>query len=1167
MNSKTRRWESLSKKLEVLKEMEKREEIMNDFSKNYLLEAGAGAGKTTIIVERILNQIIKSNVDPSTIVAITFTKAASTELAERIQLKALEYLKVEEDEATRKRLESIDEIFTGTIHSFCDLILREMPFEANLTPGYEIIEAEEDFLNALWFDFIRNNEKNYKPLIDLLQVFNIDYRRLREEAILAMKNPDIDFVGFNTGHDDLTEIARRFEDIREEYGALDPDAIKTSSNLGKIFKSILVDGQDLYHYLLGILQESGKYDLDASKTYDSLMKKAYYDCKEGPDYENFFSEIFNIYHRLNNLAYDTFIEFINMVKAYKDKKFNGKLTFNDILYRASQLIKSSKAARLHFQGKYRHYYIDEFQDTDPMQAELMMYLTDEGEFNQDKDWEDCSPRPGSLFVVGDPKQSIYRFRRADITIYNQVKDMIKENGQVVYLDINFRSSDEICSWVEGTFKDRQDGFGFQENSSKVQAGFDRILSLWDDSLEVVIDDGRPQLKGVYSYSNEGEDYSHKEEEYVAKLVEDILRNYFTVEKRRKESGNLEEGGDDYFNLERNLEPKDIMILTKTNDETGTYLRALKARGIPALLAGEKSLSDTREVINLFLLLDALLDYRDPRKLIAALRNSFYLDLDTIDLFLQENKDLSTLIFKREEIEKISHPHIRSAFKHMQKLNTLIRRMSPLAFLETIVKDKLGIYNLNREYDNLESYDVESALNQVLETLKSKRLSSIYEIRNELEKLIQSKVSYELPLNMDFAKNAVRVMNIHKSKGLEGHLVFLVGRNKKMTWRRPGHYIEKFHKKNLGYLTCKREWAISLPDEDMREEVERAFSTAEDHRLLYVAATRAKSALIIAATEMENSFLGPLNFEIKKEISSGFHEDRVLEVAFDSRKEEELRFNKKLRANKASYFKLSPSQLKYNDDRKKAASNLYKSPRFVNKRREKEDLVSFRPRGKIYGNAFHRAMEVLLGTNPNILSLNNDTINHAMDLSLEETIGGLEINRKNIGLFYPRKSQALERILEINFTEGSLKAKELIKDRIKPFLYTDLINFAKNEEIQELFKNSQRIFPELQFSMPTNSRLLKKLSGFLPKEDIEGKKGIINGVIDLATETSDKRWIILDYKTDVIRGDTSRRLGSLYGAQLEGYGILLKEILKDYDIEIDKLLIYSTFRQEVTVVKQ
>src|SRR5699024_11094902 len=159
----------------------------------------------------------------------------------------------------------------------------------------------------------------------------------------------------------------------------------------------------------------------------------------------------------------------------------NQLTFNELLYKAAELLKNSDTAKKHFKDKYRFFYIDEFQDTDPIQAELILHLTHEGKTSSRlKDWQDSRPKPGSLFVVGDPKQSIYRFRRADISIYNQVKKIIEDNGELVYLDINFRSSNNICNWVENTFKNRED-FGFKEKSTETQAGFERILSLWDDT--------------------------------------------------------------------------------------------------------------------------------------------------------------------------------------------------------------------------------------------------------------------------------------------------------------------------------------------------------------------------------------------------------------------------------------------------------------------------------------------------------------------------------------------------------------------------------------------------------------------------------------------------------------------------------------------------------------
>src|SRR5699024_1625465 len=286
-----------------------------------------------------------------------------------------------------------------------------------------------------------------------------------------------------------------------------------------------------------------------------------------------------------------------------------------------------------------------------------------------------------------------------------------------------------------TFKNRE-GFGFKEESTETQAGFERILSLWEDTATERDEsiDQREQLKGSYLYDCPE---TIAEEDYVANIVEDILENHFIVEKFREDNKD--------YNISRPIEPKDIMILTKSNAETGEYLKALKEKNIQALLAGEKRLGDTREVLNLFILVDGLLDYRDDIKLVSALRNSFYLELDTIDLFMEDNKNLSIFLFDDRELNNIPHPSLRSALKCMKQASDLMRSLGPISFLESLIKNKFGLYNMGKEYSQSEKYDADSALRQTMEIIKSEGCTSIYEVRNTLEKLVDNKVNYELPL--------------------------------------------------------------------------------------------------------------------------------------------------------------------------------------------------------------------------------------------------------------------------------------------------------------------------------------------------------------------------------------------------------------------------------------
>ncbi|WP_353093669.1 UvrD-helicase domain-containing protein [Tissierella praeacuta] len=344
-------------------EMNKREEIINTFNKNYLLEAGAGAGKTTIIVQRIINHIISTDINPANLVAITFTKAASTELAERIQLKALEYLKNERDSKIIGRLKAVDRIFTGTIHSFCELILREMPFDANITPNYEIIENDEEFHNNIWYKFLRDNQEEYKETIDSLWKVNIDYKDLKSKAILVLGNPDIKFSGYKDINYNLEDIEKEFKDIQKEYEYLSIEPFKNNSNIAKLFSSILREGEDLIYYSNNLLKEYGKEEFDIEKIFEKVISKKHWNSNGAEEYKRFIERIYNIYFRLNAIVYNTCTDFINMVVDYKREKYEGKLTFNELLYKASTLIKESSLARKYFKNKYKYFYIDEFQDS------------------------------------------------------------------------------------------------------------------------------------------------------------------------------------------------------------------------------------------------------------------------------------------------------------------------------------------------------------------------------------------------------------------------------------------------------------------------------------------------------------------------------------------------------------------------------------------------------------------------------------------------------------------------------------------------------------------------------------------------------------------------------------------------------------------------------------
>jgi ATP-dependent helicase/nuclease subunit A len=204
----------------------------------------------------------------------------------------------------------------------------------------------------------------------------------------------------------------------------------------------------------------------------------------------------------------------------------GRLNYQDLLMKAAGLLRSRPNVRRYFRKRFTHLLVDEFQDTDPVQAEVMLLLTaDDGD---QTDWRQCRPVPGSLFVVGDPKQSIYRFRRADIVTYNQVRDIIQANdGLVVRLWTNFRSAEPVVEWVNGVF-------------DKVLPSESTVYS----PANVPLETGRTEaakgdLRGVYALRIPGE-LTRQEKviaydaDFIARFIRKALDGAVTLARSDKE---------------------------------------------------------------------------------------------------------------------------------------------------------------------------------------------------------------------------------------------------------------------------------------------------------------------------------------------------------------------------------------------------------------------------------------------------------------------------------------------------------------------------------------------------------------------------------------------------------------------------------------------------------
>ena len=433
------------------------------------------------------------------------------------------------------------------------------------------------------------------------------------------------------------------------------------------------------------------------------------------------------------------------------------------------------------------------------------------------------------------------------------------------------------------------------------------------------------------------------------------------------------------------------------------------------------------------------------------------------------------------------------------------------------------------------------------------------------------------------------MNIHKAKGLEANIILLVGGDKARYISSDTHYIQKNQDDmSIGYMKYNSQFKAKGPGEDEKQEKEMEFKEAEMDRLLYVAATRAKSVLIIGEGINEEAFLNPLSTNIDKEISVIEEREKIDNILkATGAKQMERRLTRDLRIKKEiyspAYIRSSPSSFKasgFGLDEKQSMDVKSVTVKFARKIKA-PDKIKFNPgpRGRVYGTIVHDALESLIKGTDNLQNISKEKINYSIKFAVNGVIDNLEINKTNISLLYPGQYEKVKKLVRLSIKEGQEVVVGSIKERLYAYVKDVLHNFMENQDIKELFKNADQVFPELAFTIAiheSNKDIFFFFSTLMATSNTneisrvgkDNKTILINGVIDLVVKSKDNTWTILDYKSDKpIRGgsDIRHHLIKSYGGQLEGYKLLFEEIVKDQEIKVDKLLLYSTYLDGVIEV--
>jgi ATP-dependent helicase/nuclease subunit A len=821
-----------------LADQDARDRIRDDLDTTFVVEAASGTGKTTELVTRMVAVLTAGRARLDQMVAVTFTDAAAGELKLRLRKGIEDARRRAPSAALDAALPQLEEARIGTIHSFCADLLRERPVEARVDPLFEV--APRDVADGLldraferWFEaqladpgpavkrilrrrtgddgprgLLRSAARELVERRDFPAPWRHDDGFDRDAAIDTLLveiaalgafaeagNPDDHFVK------SLTEVARFAADVhrREKLRPRDHDRLEAE---------LLAFARGKHWRWTGFRRVAGGFPKAELIERRDRLRAALDDFnrRAGAD----------LAPRLRD-------ELWPVVEGYEAlKKRAGCLDFLDLLLRARDVVRDDLTVRGELQRRFTHLFVDEFQDTDPLQAEILLLLA--ADDPHERDWRKAKPLPGKLFLVGDPKQSIYRFRRADVALYERVKRQLAAAGAAVLdLGVSFRAVPAIQEAVNAAFAPRMDSEPRYVPLSRHRDGVDTqpavvaipVPAPYGDFRTIVdwrIDDSLPDAVAAF----------------VHWLV---TESGWTVTERERPAERVP------------VRPRHVCILFRRfraylSDATRPYVRALEARHLPHLLVGGTSFHVREEVEAIRNALAAIERPEDELAVFATLRGPFFALGDGALLAFRER--LGVLHPFREVPDDAPDPlrEVREALDVLRRLHRG-RNRRPIA-------DTIGqLLAATRAHAGLAVWPTgEQALANVtrlMDLARRAERTGVTSFRGFVEWLTEQSEHGEAgdaPIVED-GTEGVRMMTVHGAKGLEFPVVVLADMTCNETRAEPQRWTDPDRE-----LCVQRLAGCTPPELAEHAAEETARETEEATRVLYVAATRARDLLVV-----------------------------------------------------------------------------------------------------------------------------------------------------------------------------------------------------------------------------------------------------------------------------------------------------------------------------------
>ena len=811
-----------------------RDAAMHDLDRSVFLQAGAGTGKTTVLVGRVVEAVRSGRAALREIVAITFTEKAAGELRDRVRRElytALQTAPAPEAARLRRAIDQVDAAHIETIHAFASSLLRERPLEAGLDPNFSVLDAvseqlafEQDWQDWLWSE----EEGAARPRIERCLRLGLHLDHLRDLTHTIAEFRDLDPTQpaaepppSRAAHGEWLLAARALQPVAAKAGA--ESAGRAATLLEQLERMALLPDPALEAELvrLPIPAPPRRTTRDAARTdYAARVRE----LAERRD-EHAQAVRAHALARFIDVA-ATFTQ-----SAARRRRLRGVLTFADLLIEARDLLAREPRVRAYFRQRFQLICVDEFQDTDPLQAEIVLLLAAQ---NDTADWREVHLQPGRLFIVGDPKQSIYRFRRADIDIYMGVEAIFRaqreQRPQSVLIDslhVNFRSRPELVDWHNHVFPRL---ISQSTDFPRAQPDYSPLTAhRREDGVAVV-----HLLPNTGVAWNRIAEARHDEAEAIVRFIETVV-----------ETDELSVAVHDAQAGARSPDYRDICLLVRNRTNLEIYTEALDRAGIPYHLDSGRGFFLQQEVRDAAAILTALDDPSDEVALVAALKSAPFAASDPE---LLEYAQAGGKFELHEGAVPQDYPGpLREPIELLRRLHAQRGDLSLPAFVDRVLRET---HLLEIQLARARPQGLQRAANLQLIVQRAADFAA-----NEVESLrpfvrwLGAQGRADLPEEespvTEVEDNVVRVLTIHQAKGLEFPIVILAKMASGKAADRSIAVVDR-EARTLDFQIGSGDARFGTPGFAKAKVRQERYEAAEERRLLYVAATRARDYLVLPA---------------------------------------------------------------------------------------------------------------------------------------------------------------------------------------------------------------------------------------------------------------------------------------------------------------------------------